>query len=67
MCSRRTPWRSTQAFWAPMAMMSPNPVPNPVSAGASETGGPVMLPNHRRDSARTAAPSQSWEDALHER
>ena len=34
MCSRRTPWRSTQAFWGPMATMNPNPVPKPVRAEA---------------------------------
>ena len=33
MCSRRTPCRSTHAFWAPMATMRPSPVPKPVRMG----------------------------------
>ena len=43
MCSRRTPCRSTQAFWAPMATMRPSPVPKPVRAGArsSDAGSPA--------------------------
>ncbi|OLE23006.1 MAG: hypothetical protein AUG49_17380 [Catenulispora sp. 13_1_20CM_3_70_7] len=31
-CSRRTPWRRTYAFWAPMATISDRPVPRPAAA-----------------------------------
>ena len=33
-CSRRMPWRSTKAFWAPMATMSDSAVRKPERAAA---------------------------------
>ena len=34
-CSRRRPWRRTNRFWAPMAMISEKPRPRPASRGVS--------------------------------
>ncbi len=44
-CSRRSPWRSTKAFCAPMATMSVSPSAKPVEAAAREAVVmPAMLP-----------------------
>ena len=61
-CSPRMPWRSTNAFWAPIATISERPKPRPERAASRSTPTP-SLAQHRNSSYRFFRTISIAEDA----